>query len=259
MTKLLFTFISILITSSSVFANQRLLVISDIDDTIKVSSSRNYLEFAQLMDSKIEYTGMSDLFQTLKKTWGEDIQFSYVTNSPFFIKSSREQFLEELNYIKGPVYYSPMLKDPEHKYRSIKKLIQNTQPTHIIMLGDNSDQDPTVYLKIKNEYQSSIQFSILIHRMFKDETKWNEGDFFSYITSLEAAQKLVLDQYLNAADYQDYERRTYPMILKEIQTGRPEFSNTLAFPSFMNCRDFKWTLNTDLIELKSYLDRRCKK
>lgn len=260
MNKMIFITLSLILGLSSAYAQNKILVISDIDDTIKVANSRDPLEFAKLMETKIEYTGMSDLYRGLQTKWGSDVVFAYVTNSPYYIQWSRQRFLKEHNYVPGKVYYSKKLSDPNHKYNSIKGLISQLQPLTLIMIGDNSSEDAAVYLKIKTEFETTIKSHIYIHRIFTDKASLNDTDFFSFITSLDLGKKLILDGFINNAEYRTLKQKSYPLIVKEMASKLPkELLTSIAFPKFMNCENFKWTLKFDLeLEpIKQYLNRRC--
>jgi Uncharacterized conserved protein (DUF2183) len=239
----------------------KILVISDIDDTLKVASSRNNIEFVALMNNTLQYTGMSELFEELNKNWGAQIQFSYVTNAPHYIESSRKKFLAANKFQPGLVFYSPKLSDETHKYLSIRKLLTDYAPTHVIFLGDNSSRDSQVYVDIATEYRPlGIQFHTFIHRMYKDRLIVDDSQYFSYITSIEVAKKLYKDQLMNKKNYDNFFNLVYPQISSEIDTGKKPSKTSEAFPRFTNCVDFKWSLPLDLklLKLQAYLLNLCK-
>ncbi len=252
----LFTWSQTTINSSS-----KILVISDIDDTLKVASSRSKLEFLVLMNSPLQYTGMTELFTELDKNWGTQIQFAYVTSAPSYMESSRKKFLNENHFMDGLVFYSPSLSDDTHKYVSIRKLLTDNAPTHVIFLGDNSSRDAQVYVDIANEYRpQGIQFFTFIHRLYKDKLVVDETQYFSYITSIEVAKKLYKDQLMGKKNYEDFFDLVYPQISSEINTGKKPSKNSQAFPKFIECQDFKWSLPLDikLLKLQAYLLNLCK-
>lgn len=155
------------------------------------------------MNSTLQYTGMTELFTELDKNWGTQIQFAYVTNAPTYIESSRKKFLSENHFMDGLVFYSPSLSDDTHKYVSIRKLLTDNAPTHVIFLGDNSSRDAQVYIDIANEYRpQGIQFFTFIHRLYKDKLVVDETQYFSYITSIEVAKKLYKDQLMGKRNYE---------------------------------------------------------
>lgn len=237
------------------------MVISDIDDTLKVASSRTKLEFLALMNSSLQYTGMSELFAELNKNWGMQIQFAYVTNAPYYIENSRKKFLKDNNFMDGLVFYSPSLSDETHKYVSIRKLITDYTPTHVIFLGDNSSYDAQVYVDIAKEYRpQGLQFFTFIHRMYKDNLIVDDTQYFSYMTSIEVAKKLYKEQLLSQKNYEDFFDLVYPQINSEMHTGKKPSKNSQAFPKFTECQDFKWSLPLDikLLKLQAYLLNLCK-
>lgn len=246
---------------SQINSSSKILVISDIDDTLKVASSRNKVEFLALLNNTTQYTGLSELFQKLSQAWGSQIQFAYVTNAPWLIGSSRQKFLTANSYAEGPVYYNPTLADANHKYKAIRKLITDQSPTHVIFLGDNASRDAQVYVDIMNEYKSQgLQFSIFIHRLYPDLFPVDDTNYFSYITSIEIAKRLQKEQFLNRQNYEDFFNLVYPQIVFEIDKKQKPSPNSQAFPQFMKCSDYKWSLPLDLkvLKLQAYLLVRCK-
>lgn len=248
-------------SQTPITSTSKIMVISDIDDTLKVASSRTKIEFLALMNSTLQFTGMSELFTELDKNWGLQIQFAYVTNAPYYIDNSRKKFLKENNFVDGLVFYSPSLSDETHKYVSIRKLLNDYTPTHVIFLGDNSSRDAQVYVDIAKEYKpQGIQFSTFIHRMYKDKLIVDDSQYFSYITSIEVAKKLYKDQLMGKKNYEDFFDLVYPQINTEMTTGKKPSANSQAFPKFTECQDFKWSLPLDLklIKLQAYLLNLCK-
>ncbi len=246
---------------TSIDSTSKILVISDIDDTLKVASARNKIEFLVLMNTTVQFTGMAELFSELDKNWGSQIQFSYVTNSPYYIESSRKKFLAQNRFMDGLVFYSPSLNDENHKYVSIRKLLSDKTPTHVIFLGDNSNRDAQVYFDIANEYKpQGMQFFTFIHRLYQDKVMVDPGQYFSYITSIEIAKKLNQDQLMDKTHYEDFLKLIYPQIASEIETGQKPSQNSQAFPKFIKCSDFKWSLPFDfnLIKLQVFLLKLCK-
>lgn len=249
-------------SQTAITSTSKIVVISDIDDTLKVASSRSKLEFLALMNSSLQYTGMAELFAELDKKWGFQIQFTYVTNAPYYVDKSRRKFLKDNNFMEGLVFFSPRLSDETHKYISIRKVLTDYNPTHVIFIGDNASRDAQVYVDIAKEYRSQgIQFFTFIHRIYKDKIVVDDTQYFSYMTSIEVAKKLYKDQFLEKKNYEDFFNLVYPQINSEINTGQKPSKNSQAFPQFTACQDFKWSLPLDLklLKLQAYLLNLCKR
>ncbi len=248
-------------SQTAIGPTSKIMVISDIDDTLKVASSRNKLEFVVLLNSSLQYTGMAELFTELDKNWGLQIQFAYVTNAPYYIDNSRKKFLKDNKFMDGLVFYSPSLSDETHKYVSIRKLLTDYAPTHVIMLGDNASRDAQVYADIAQEYKpQGIQFYSFSHRMYKDKLVVDDSQYFSYITSIEIAKKLYKEKLMGKKNYEDFFDLVYPQISSEMNTGKKPSKNSEAFPKFTECQNFKWSLPLDLklLKLQAYLLNLCK-
>lgn len=246
--------------SISVFAQTaptKILLITDIDDTIKISSSRNYGEFARNLYSKNQFTGMADLFHMLNRQ--SELVVAYVTNGPTAIQDSRYSFLKFHDYPKGEVFFKENLAESKHKLFTIRKLIQEHQPSHVIMLGDNASHDPEIYIKIMDEFSNQMKLYTFIHRIYPDKYTADESRYFSYITSVELALQLHSQLLVSDSQFEDYYNKIYPQLLQEIKSGTNYVNASLAFPSFIQCTDYKWTLPrpNELIELINFLEVLC--
>jgi len=152
-----------------------LSVISDIDDTIKVS---NVLDKKELIRNTFAEpykvtAGMPAFYQQLKE---QNAYFHYVSASPWQIYPSLKPFMDS-HYPKGTVslrYFR--LKDSslidflkpsiEYKYTQIKQIIQRYPKHQFVLIGDSGEHAPEVYARIYREFPDVVQ-SIYI-RAVKD-------------------------------------------------------------------------------------------
>lgn len=127
-------------------AQARLLVVSDIDDTLKVSHVRSPMEsarFAQQTD--VVFAGMSELFQAIAKQG--DVQFVYVSNAPAWLMDGAHQALIKNNrFPKGDVILRAYSDDrATFKANVLRRLLKSIQPDRVLLFGDNGENDPKFY------------------------------------------------------------------------------------------------------------------
>lgn len=143
-----------------------LSVISDIDDTIKVS---NVLDKKGLIKNTFvkpfEATeGFPDYYAKLQK---QGAYFHYVSASPWQIYPSLKPFMDK-HYPQGTVYLRKFrLKDSslldflkpsvEYKTKQIQHIIQRYPKHQFILMGDSGEHDPEVYADIYQQFPKKIQ------------------------------------------------------------------------------------------------------
>lgn len=133
------------------------LVVSDIDDTIKLTDvlNTNTQIVRNALFSKTAFSGMSALYRELDK---KGAVIKYVSGSPTYIRPilnkfmAHNQFPQPQNMVlreKGAVQYS-------HKLNSIKKLIEVERPDEIILIGDDGEKDPEIYDIISKQFPRKV-------------------------------------------------------------------------------------------------------
>ncbi len=145
---------------------QGLSVISDIDDTIKVSQVLDKKKL--LINTFIKpYRVTKGFPEYYKKLATQGAYFHYVSASPWQIYPSLKPFLER-NYPKGTVALRNFrIKDSsllnflkpstDYKIKQIQNIIQRYPKHHFILIGDSGEHDPEVYAKIYQQFPDNIQ------------------------------------------------------------------------------------------------------
>ena len=158
-----------------------LSVISDIDDTIKISQVLDKKEL--LINTFVKpYRVTKGFPEYYKKLAGQGAYFHYVSASPWQLYPSLKPFLEK-NYPKGTIALRNFrIKDSsllnflkpstDYKIKQIQNIIQRYPKHHFILMGDSGEHDPEVYAKIYQQYPDKIQ-SIKI-RAVKDSDLSNK-------------------------------------------------------------------------------------
>lgn len=150
-------------------------VISDIDDTIKISNVTNKQELLAntFLRPFREAPGMADLY----KQWQSqpDTTFHYVSASPWQLYPTLSEFMQESEFPPGLFYmksfrwkdssFFNLFSDPiKYKTRIIESILQRYPQRQFILIGDSGEKDPEVYGMIARKFPQQIK-RILIRRV----------------------------------------------------------------------------------------------
>ena len=150
--KFFFLTATLVLTLQNLQANT--LVISDIDDTIKITDvlGKKGVLVKNALLKKTAFAGMSELYNELNKK--DETTIYYLSGSPKIIKSRVCEFLEHNNF---PQSRNVILKEKvkldtiEYKTTAIRELIKKINPDTLIMIGDDGEFDPKIYKIISDE------------------------------------------------------------------------------------------------------------
>lgn len=144
-------------------------VVSDIDDTIKVT---NVLDRSEMMKNTFleefhAVEGMSSLYRRLRED--HDAAFHYVSASPWQLLAFLQPFLSEAGFPEGTYHLrklrpksirSPMEfagSSSDYKSQTIARLMNDFPKRRFLLVGDSSEHDPEVYGKIAREHAESVE------------------------------------------------------------------------------------------------------
>jgi Uncharacterized conserved protein (DUF2183) len=247
------------------------LVISDIDDTIKVSSVRKSAEMILNYKTKSQFTGMSELYRLLKSQYQDEFVINYVTGAPNSILGLDSVMKSHLEFLKlhlfptGSVYFKDGLYQVDYKLETIRKIVAETNPDTIILLGDNGQKDEPIYFQLKKEFErKGIKTHILIHRIHSNNVDVDRplysGSVFSYLTSVEIAAYLNKVNIFSDDNYKFFVNLKLNRIINDRNSDMKK-NGEISFPKFLNCVDYQWTLDLspDLMLLRNEIIKRCQK
>ncbi len=160
--------------SLPLIAEDTTLVISDVDDTIKISEV--YISESRLLANTFYNTpkpvpGMVQGYQDIKEQY-VDVNFFYVSGSPKQLFDSIESFITESGYPEGAVYLREFVLSPvaselydffdanasyKHKVEAITSIIDDFPLANVMLLGDTGEKDPEVYSYIQKQYPSQVK------------------------------------------------------------------------------------------------------
>jgi len=261
MTKNFFILMMALLIGFNAFA--RTLVVSDIDDTIKISRVLSKEKYLTGPDFSRHFAGMSELYQAFDRT-ENDVEFAYVSNAPFLVMTIPHfEFLTYNRFPEGGLYLkqSPLTKT--HKFDIISKIIQTSKPDRIVMIGDNGEADATVYAAIRTKFSQIPSFTF-IHQVYSTKSTSYRGKpllagQIGFVTAADLAEQFQKAGLLQNDSLERLLQQIVPVILREPLVS---FSGEMAFPDWMNCQDFKNTMNTKanqtLIPVSQAVQKFCK-
>lgn len=184
--------ISLLLLNLAMMTNgyaQGLSVISDLDDTLKVTNSRDMSEAVMnALFSTKAFTGMPELMADMEAYTNE---LTILTASPEMLNKQIKRFLK-VNDINHRKVYMRSLEDMgdkfKYKYDVVKKVLKKTGDD-LILIGDDGEVDQNAYVQISKDFPGKIK-SIYIHKVANIELL--EG-VTGYYTSLDIAVNEYLE------------------------------------------------------------------
>lgn len=146
----------------------KILLISDIDDTIKKANSMGKIAGAYHFLRKVPYLEMRDLFTEIahQYTTGNDegISFYYVSAAPDFLFNA-DRWLYKNNFPYGKSYLKKGKQSTyDFKYNTIKTIIEKEMSLDpnikVMFFGDNAKVDQVVYNDLRTSLNLDAQIFI---------------------------------------------------------------------------------------------------
>jgi hypothetical protein len=151
----------------SLVGQNGLSVISDIDDTIKITGvhDRKTTLRATFLESFKPVPGMAELYRSWAQTG--DVHFCYLSASPWQLFTPMAEFVLSKGFPPGAFY----LKDFRWKDRSVFNLFQDPEKykpglidpllkrfinRRFVLVGDSGERDPEIYGAVARRYPSRI-------------------------------------------------------------------------------------------------------
>ena len=151
-------------------------VISDIDDTIKVSDVRDHKEL--LLNTFCRpyqaVPGMAQQYRTWEKSDGA--RFHYVSATPWQLYLPLSEFIRANGFPEGTFQlklfrwkdqtFFDLFKSPEHfKLGAIRPLFERFPQRKFVLLGDSGEKDPEIYAALAREFPNQVS-----HIFIRDTT-----------------------------------------------------------------------------------------
>lgn len=154
--------------------DEGLSVISDIDDTIKISdvTDRRQLVRGLFFDKYKPAPGMPGFYQNLLE---HGAMFHYISASPWQLYPSLQPFLEKYFpfgclsqrhfYVGDKSFVDFFRSSMKYKIQTIENLLQRYPKRKFILIGDSGEKDPEVYLQVARSHPDQVR-EILIREVY---------------------------------------------------------------------------------------------
>lgn len=178
-------------------------VISDIDDTIKVSEVHDKKALLANTFSRpfVPVPQMAQFYQQLA-TQEVGTTFHYVSASPWQLYPALTEFLETHHFPPGSFhlrlfrwkdssFLSLFQSSQPHKIETIEHLLQWCPQRRFILVGDSGEQDAEIYAMIARKYPERI-VHIFIHEVLRPDG--NKLDYLAVFKGIPTAQWTVFTE-----------------------------------------------------------------
>jgi phosphatidate phosphatase APP1 len=148
-------------------ANTGITVISDIDDTIKISEvlRRNQMLRRTFLEPFQPVPGMPEVYQSWVKV--AETQFHYVSASPWQLYLPLTDFIRSNGFPAGTFHLQPframdksffnLFASPEtYKVRTIEPLLKKFPDRRFVLVGDSGQRDPEAYATLARKYPQQV-------------------------------------------------------------------------------------------------------
>jgi hypothetical protein len=233
----------LLVLSTFAFADNEVILVSDIDDTIKnshVLDPDSTIANAFLPNNT--FMGMPELYQSLLDDKKVD-EVVYLSNAPkFLMYPFHHHFLKREGFPNGRLLLNTGLSNKTHKLNSLRKIIEKESPKELILIGDNGEHDTEVYGTIAKEYPDT-KITTFIHQAYSQIGYHNnfgkllEENQIGWATALDLSYELMNRDLLTEASYANVVTEILPRAMKE--GNYKERRGAVMFPAWLDCRDFK--------------------
>ncbi len=233
------------VPGTDLFAARNLLI-SDIDDTIKISGINSMNTAGHAFGTDNEFAGMSILYNGCAAVFAAAGKTEYLTAAPGELDEIGIDFLRMSGFppqrgdIKDSIVSGrdPMTEGPgEFKARELIRIYEREKPELMILVGDNGEQDIYAYGELMKHVEGqngAARVYSFIHHVYKPGANGLEipAGHVPFLTSADLAVQFANHGWLDEA--------ALTRILGEIEydSGNRELAKQVV-PEFMECATFK--------------------
>ena len=254
-------FMSLILVSA---VHAKTILISDIDDTLKNAHVLNTEDMIKRFAfTNDQFLGMNWVYNQLSLS-NPEMTFFYVSTAPQqLMQEFHEDFIRGNNFARGGVYLRRDLFSSDFKLQKIRQILKQEMPSKVILVGDNAESDTIFYDRVRAEFPT-IEFTTFIHLAYYSKAAEETGKALShgqigFATSLD----LVLQLYHLNLIPQNY-LPGFVATFAGVYLQQVRSDVRLAIASWMDCRDFSWTVNdsvfsgdANFIQAKQKIVQRC--
>lgn len=201
--------LGLLLSSAHASQTSPRILISDIDDTIKLTHVLDKPDAVYRgLFSKRAFSGMSTLYRKMGEAasnpYKPELATYYVSGSPELIRGIVENFLSFNSFpASAELQLRQSLNVPAYDYKMavIGRLMKNLDAS-VLLIGDDGEKDPEVYRDIEAHYHDRVD-AIYIHRiqnrpLYPDEVGFDTA--MDIALNEVAASRLSAEAALEVAD-----------------------------------------------------------
>lgn len=138
--------------------NIPLLLLSDLDDTIKISNTQSKLitVYRGLFRSSA-FAGMPDLYREILAGSAESALY-IVSSSPPAIRNKIDYFLTKNKFPKAEIILRDWIRQPsilKYKLKSVLELVENSRHP-ALLVGDDTEHDPEVFAHAAKKFPDKV-------------------------------------------------------------------------------------------------------
>ncbi len=237
----------------------QIMVVSDVDDTIKVShvlDKDSALANGPMIHNA--FIGMPELYHAIVEH-PNMLTLKYLSNAPKkFIGDIHHKFLKTNGFPKGDLVtrrWRQIFSGSTHKIDSLRRFIKEYQPREMILIGDNGEHDTEIYAQIRKEFPHitgptyiRVAYSMLGDKDERGKPVLRGQTGFS--TSIDVALHLMNKGYMKMEAVESIIKTSVPTLLAE--GLHEERGKQIAFPAWYDCRDFTLPELPTLVDIDAH-------
>lgn len=219
---------------ASISTQAKTLLISDIDDTIKIAHIRSFKgKLANAFRTSNIFKGMSKLYKDIQRDG--DAEIVYLTNAPQSIMGySHRKLLRTGNFPAGTLLMRQSgVSSMDHKRIALNNLMKEQNPDTVILFGDNGEHDIRFYNNIKIKYPN-IKFITFIRIAYDLDPKHTPiNGQYGFISPFEVATKLHEENILTTQTVDEFIEDHALAFLKD---KKKKVKGKTYLPKWMGCK-----------------------
>lgn len=234
-----------LLSSTFAYAENEAILVSDLDDTIKVS---HVLDVDSVLANTVQvnnsFLGMAELYHSLVQEKKAD-KIVYLSSAPnLLMKQLHKKFVARSGFPSGTLLLSLNISNRNHKITALRKIIAEDKPRELILVGDNGERDVEIYHQLKTE-NPELKITTYIHQAYsqigyeRNFGKLLEKDQIGWATSIDLAAQFVATGQLSLESYETLVEKIVPRAL--VENDYIKRGESMMFPAWFDCRDYVTT------------------
>ena len=185
---------------------RNIIVVSDIDDTIKWSHILGPEVLVDGLDYRLAFKGMPELYTSLANAGARVV---YVTGAPDILiaglhaNSVPQKVISTNHFPEGVIFLHQLGETTEtFKVATITKIMKDNPAVDFVLIGDNGEKDVKTYALVRQNHEigSRVQ-QIFIHKIYNGGSSLEPmADQHPFVTAADLAAMLYGLNFLSGED-----------------------------------------------------------